>query len=202
MTRFYYPFFALLIFTIITSCGSDSPGATSDVDQVTDRPAGAFDDVAAAMDGEAGTQEARQLLLENYARISDPTTGRVDPAASQQYITLATRLADDADGDTLAALPLYKAAEVYQALGDYQGAAGVFERIHDDYPEFSKSGEALFMLAFTYDENLRDYDRARELYERFLEENPDHTFADDTEMLLKNLGKTDEEMLQSLGADN
>ena len=202
MTRFYFLLLTSLPLVFVTSCGGDSTNSTPDTAQVTEQPAGAFDDVAAAMDSDAGTQEARDLLLDNYARISDSTTGRVDPAASRQYISLAQRLADDADGDTLAALPLYKAAEVYQALGDYQGAAGIFERIHDDYPEFSKSGEALFMLAFTYDENLQDYDRAKELYGQFLEENPNHTFADDTEMLLKNLGKSDEEMLKSLGADN
>lgn len=158
----------------------------------------AFADVASAMEDDADLPTVRRMLLEAYPRVSNEQTNNIEVQASEEYLMLANQLADEADGDTLAALPLYKAAEIYQALGDFKGAAMVFERIYNDYPTFSKAGEALFMLGFTYDENLRDTMRARKAYQKFLAEYPNNTFADDTEMLLNNLGKSDEEMLRML----
>lgn len=189
----------LLAGLIFTACKSDgSPGEGESQDDNLESRAGAFDDVATAVEGGASTAEVRKLLLENYRKVSDPTTGHIDPRAGQQYIKLAESLAEESPEDTLAALPLYKAAEVYQALNDYPGAAQVFERIYREYPTFSKAGEALFMLGFTYDENLKDYEKARVTYEKFLSEYPSNTFADDTQLLLQNLGKTDAEMLEML----
>ena len=158
----------------------------------------AFADVASAMDEGADVATTRRLLLDAYPRVANELNNGIEVQASEEYILLSNRLADGAKGDTLAALPLYKAAEVYQALGDFKGAALVFERIYTEFPTFSKAGEALFMLGFTYDENLRDTARAREAYEKFLMEYPENTFADDTQMLLENLGKSDEEMLRML----
>ena len=196
-TKFYLPIIVFLAFGA-AGCGDD----TKDTGEREAAPVAAFtiyDDVHQAFEAGVDVREGRKLLIDNYARVSDPATNRVDPAASREYIDLANRLAEENAGDTLAALPLYKAAEIHQALGDYNSAADIFGRIYGDYPSFSKSGEALFMQAFTYDENLEDYPKAKSLYEEFLAKYPDNTFADDTEMLLKNLGKSDEEMLRSLG---
>ncbi|MEL7161156.1 MAG: tetratricopeptide repeat protein, partial [Bacteroidota bacterium] len=77
-----------------------------------------------------------------------------------------------------------------------------YERVHKDFPNFSKAGESLFMLAFTYDEDLDDIDKARATYERFIAEYPNHGFADDAQMLIGNLGKTDEEVLRELESRN
>ena len=184
---------------ILTACGSgteesDTPAQS---EQLADAPL-PFDDIAAALDAQRPAGEIAGMLLRDYAKVSNDRTGMVDPAAGSQYIELADRLATEAKGDTVAALPLYKAAEVHQALGNFRGAIDIFERVYREYPNFSKAGEALFMLGFTYDENLREYDKAREAYTTFLEKYPNNTFADDTEMLLSNLGKSDEEMLKSL----
>ena len=178
------------------ACGDKTPQET--IADHSEPTFVAFADVATAMEEGADLATTRRLLLDAYPRVSNQQTNSIEVQASEEYLLLANQLADKADGDTLAALPLYKAAEVYQALGDFKGAALVFERIYNDYPSFSKAGEALFMLGFTYDENLRDTARARRTYEKFLAEYPTNTFADDTQMLLSNLGKSDEEMLQML----
>lgn len=179
------------------ACGGDSSPQET-IAENSEPTFVAFADVASAMEEGADVATSRRLLLEAYPRVSNKRTNAIEVQASEEYLLLANQLADQADGDTLAAMPLYKAAEIYQALGDFKGAALVFERIYTDYPSFSKAGEALFMLGFTYDENLRDTARARQTYEKFLAEYPNNTFADDTQMLLNNLGKSDEEMLRML----
>jgi TolA-binding protein len=98
----------------------------------------------------------------------------------------------------MAALPLYRAAEVVRAMNNAVRAASFYEMTHKNYPSFSKAGEALFMLGFTYDEDLNNEAKAKETYELFLQQYPDHPFADDTQILINNLGKTDEEILREL----
>ena len=57
-------------------------------------------------------------------------------------------------------------------------------------------------MAFTLDNDLQRHEEAKELYESFLEKYPDDDFADDTQFLLQNLGKTDEEIIQSFEGQN
>ncbi|OAV45488.1 tol-pal system YbgF family protein [Lewinella sp. 4G2] len=190
---------ATFLSLFLCTCGSapDEESTTGDGENVMAQP-GAFDAAAKALENDAPATEVRDLLIDNYAMVSDAKTGRIDQRNSQQFVDLADRFAKKVAGDTIAALPLYKSAEVYQALNDFPAAAAVFERIHKDYPSFSKSGEALFMLAFTYDENLKEFDKARAAYEQFIAQYPENTFADDAAMLIKNLGKSDEEILRAL----
>jgi TolA-binding protein len=111
---------------------------------------------------------------------------------------MATQLADKYPNDTLAAMPLYRAAEVVRALNDPKQTAAIYQKVYNSYPTFSKAPEALFMLGFTFDEDLGDLEKARSTYNDFLFKFPNHSFADDTQMLLENLGNTDEEILKEL----
>lgn len=157
-----------------------------------------FADAQAALAEGKPAGEVAGLLMANFASVSDATTGSLNMAASKEYVKAANELSDKYPTDTLAALPLYKSAEVVRAMNDSQQAAKTYQRVYDRYPTFSKAGEALFMLAFTYDEDLKDLDKAKATYEAFLKAFPTHDFADDTEMLLKNLGKSDAEILREL----
>jgi TolA-binding protein len=157
-----------------------------------------FADAQAALAEGKSAAEVATLLMANFKSVSDATTGSLDTVASKDYVKMANELSDKFPADTMAALPLYKSAEVVRAMSDSRRAAETYQRVYDRYPTFSKSGEALFMLGFTYDEDLKDLDKAKATYERFLQAYPTHSFADDTEILLKNLGKSDAEILREL----
>lgn len=187
---------------LLPACADDAVGTDDKNGVDTQVTAGAFDEIEARLNGEVTTVEARQLLLDNFILVIDEATGMVDREAGLQYARLARELAAKAPNDTLVALPLYKSADVHKALNDYRSAAMIFERVHRDYPTFSKAGEALFMLGFTYDENLKDFDKAREVYTKFLTEFPDNVFARDTKVLLENLGKSDAEVLERMQQPN
>ncbi len=142
----------------------------------------------------------RAALMEQFSDLANEETSLINEEAAEAYLSAANQMADDFPNDTLAALPLYRAAEVAKAIGQPEAALQCYQKVRAQYPDFHKAAEALFMLAFTYDEDLNDLQRAQQTYETFIATYPDHGFADDAEMLLSHLGKTDEEILRELEA--
>ncbi|MEL6357812.1 MAG: tetratricopeptide repeat protein [Bacteroidota bacterium] len=145
-------------------------------------------------------EERRDSLDKLFQQLADANTGRLNEEAAKTYLSAAQILAKDYPTDTSAALPYYKAAEVARALGQSKTALEIYQQVIEQYPGFHKVPEARFMLAFTYDEDLNDLTSAKAAYEQFIQLHPEHTFADDAEMLLRNLGKSDEEILRELEA--
>ena len=193
---------SLLLVLLLTACGNggnQSENTDNAAPATTEQPVdGAFAPANDALQSGKSAAEIGGLLMQRFAAVSDPNTGILNEKESRDFVKVATALAEKFPDDTLAAMPLYRAGEVVRALNDPQRAAQIYEQVHNNYPSYSKAPEALFMLAFTYDEDLKQYDKARETYEKFLELYPDNIFAESTPMLLENLGKSQEEMLEML----
>lgn len=194
-----FPLPLLFSTLLLTACGGNDAAQTA-TDQGASPEASAYQEAESALAEGKDAETVGGLLLGNFEAVSDPATGSLNVGASQDYVRLAQALADKYPADTAAALPLYRAAEVVRAMNKPALAAEIYQTVYERYPTFSKSPESLFMLAFTYDEDLKNYEAARETYNNFLGKYPNHSFADDTEMLLRNLGKTSEEMLRELDA--
>lgn len=189
--------FALTLSFLLTACGgneADSSGST----EVPSAPPSVYADAQQALESGEPAAKVAGLLIDNFSKVSDQQTGIPIPQNSRDFVEVAVALSDRYPTDTIAAAPLYRAAEVARSTNEAQRAATIYRTLYDRYPTFSNAPEALFMLAFTYDENLRDYDRARAVYEEFLEKHPDHFFAKDAPLMIKNLGKTSEELLKEL----
>lgn len=144
--------------------------------------------------------DLRAELMANFEKLADSQTGLLDKDASTDFVSAANSFADLYPTDTLAALPLYRSAEISRSIGKPKDAIETYKKILTLYPTFYKAAEAQFMLAFSYDEDLKDIDRARAAYTEFISEHPQHTFTDDAQMLLSNLGKSEEEILRELEA--
>lgn len=184
----------LFLCSIFTSCGGNPPSG----DQASEVLTGPFTPAAEALaDGES-VAKVGSMLMQAFPSVSDPNTGIIDIAAGKQFAEVTEQLVNKYPGDTLAALPYYRSAEVVRAMNDPKAAAEIYKRVNQEFPNYSKAGEALFMLAFTYDEDLNDLEKAKAAYEKFINTYPDNGFADDAEMLLQNLGKSDEEILKEL----
>lgn len=91
---------------------------------------------------------------------------------------------------------LFKAADISMNLFESGKSIDLYNRILNEYPDFEKAPQCLFLKAFVYENNMNDIEKARKYYEEFLEKYPDDDFADDAEMSLKNLGKTPEELIK------
>lgn len=130
--------------------------------------------------------------------ITDPETQRLIPTIARQYIALANVYAKAKPDAPESPEKLYKAAEIARSIGAFQEALNIYATIESYFPQYEKAPKALFMQAFTYAEDLKDEEQARALYERFLEKYPEDDFVDDAQILLDNLGKSDEEIFQQL----
>jgi tetratricopeptide (TPR) repeat protein len=91
---------------------------------------------------------------------------------------------------------LHRAAETARTLRDIPKAITLYDWIIDQYPNHPRGATALFLKAFTFDNDLKDYENARKYYDEFLAKHPNNEFAESAKFLLDNLGKSDEELRQ------
>ncbi|MFK7978760.1 MAG: tol-pal system YbgF family protein [Saprospiraceae bacterium] len=129
----------------------------------------------------------------------DETTHKVDFQAANDYIRMCELFALLKPQDGLSPDYLHKAGETARAIRAFPQAVDIYDRIYTQYPTYEKAAQALFLKAFTYDNDLGDKATAKVLYEEFLKKFPNDDFADDTQFLLSNLGKDDEEIIKSFG---
>ncbi len=131
-------------------------------------------------------------------RIVNFKTGQLDARIAKDYIETCEISALLMPASADAAKMLYKAGEVSRAISANDKALEYYEQVYTNYPNDKYASEALFMHAFTLDNDLKRYDEAKVLYETFLKKYPKDDFTDDAQFLLKNLGKSEEEIFQSL----
>ena len=121
---------------------------------------------------------------------------QLDADKANDYINTCQVYALIQPDDTKSPVYLFKAAETARAMRNFDKAIELYDNIYDNYPDYEKHAQTLFLKAFTLDNDLKRHDEAKGLYELFLKKYPDNDFADDTQFLLANLGKSDEEIIQ------
>lgn len=100
--------------------------------------------------------------------------------------------------DTLTSDFLFKAGKLATTIGNQEKAIECFQWIYSVLPDSKEAPSAKFTHAFTLDNQMGKKEEAKVLYEEFLQQYPDHHFADDTQFQLNNLGKGDAEILEEL----
>ena len=142
---------------------------------------------------------ASEILQENFSQLTDQSTGLLDRGRSLEFLNAVRINAMTNPTDNSTAEWVFKSAEVAQSIGDFNTALALYQQILAQFPEGARAPDATFMIAFTYDENFQDFETAKTYYELFLENYPEDDFADDAQMMLQLLGKSDAEVLESLG---
>lgn len=93
---------------------------------------------------------------------------------------------------------LHRAAETARTLRDIPKAITIYDWIIERYPNHPRGATSLFLKAFTYDNDLKDFENARIYYEDFLKKYPNNEFAESAQFLLENLGKSEAELREIL----
>ena len=118
---------------------------------------------------------AKQLLANDTTSLYQHLDNLGSSMYNEETHRLETRIAGDfiESCDVFARLKpedpkspdyLHKAGETSRATRSFTRAIGIYDRIHANYPNFAKAPQALFLKAFTYDNDLKNYDKARALY--------------------------------------
>lgn len=154
---------AIVSSLLLTSCGS-GPGAEEPLDK---------DHLSELIQGLQRTLDEQKDQERTDSATARTLAGRVEEYA-QRF-----------PKDTLAPKFLFQAATSSRGIGDFEKAVELWGRISVEYENYRKAPEALFLQAFTLDENLKDTARARQQYETFLERYPKHPLANDARVLLE-----------------
>lgn len=112
------------------------------------------------------------------------------------YVNFSNTYPDDA----LAPEYLFKGAQRAIVIQQPNEAVELLQQLIDKYPKSGNYENALFLLAYTCENNLNDMDRAKTGYEAFIKKFPKGELADDARFALENLGKSAEEVLKNLPA--
>lgn len=113
-----------------------------------------------------------------------------------EMIKLYKQFADSFPNEKSAPGYLFQAANVSIGVAQYAQAISFLERIQSHFPEYEKSAEALFLMAFIYDNHLNQKGRASEVYEQVIEKYPQHKFAAEAKEVIKTLSMSDEELIK------
>ena len=133
-------------------------------------------------------EEKEMLIIKTSVKDKDATAQLL----YNHYIDYAEVYQDD----ELAPDMLFKAAELANALGNYEDAVAIFERIEKHYKTYLRVPEAVFLQGFVYDNYLRQKGVAKERYERFIERYPNHQLVEQARLSIQYLGMSDEEIIE------
>jgi outer membrane protein assembly factor BamD (BamD/ComL family) len=108
------------------------------------------------------------------------------------YLDFATKFPKDPE----AAEYIFKAANLDMNLNMGQKAIVNLDKFLSLYGDHAHAPEALFYKAYIYDNQLNDDAKAGEIYREFIKKYPTHAFAADAEASIRNLGKSNEELIR------
>lgn len=135
-------------------------------------------------------------LTELSEQLYNDSLKRVDYQVANTLITLGEIQALVLPTDPQSPEMLYKVGQIAGSIRASERAIALNEWLYTRYPDHPRAGRALFLMAFTYDDELKDYDKARELYEEFLRQYPNDDFAQSARFQLDNLGKSANEIIE------
>jgi tetratricopeptide (TPR) repeat protein len=99
--------------------------------------------------------------------------------------------------DTSSAQLLFKAGDLSRGIGEYGKAIKYWGDMREFFPTYRLTPDAMFLQAFTYEENLRDKDNAKRYYEMFLSKFPKHPFAEVAKQALQVIDIPTEQLIEN-----
>ncbi len=136
-------------------------------------------------------------ITELEAGLSPEGSAKIDLAVAGKLIRKYETYVKKYPKGNNAANYLYKAGEVARSTNNARKAVELLERVYSEYRKYDKAPQALFLAGFIYENDLRDLDKAKEIYESFMKEYPQHELAKSVEFSLANLGKPADEIIKS-----
>lgn len=120
-----------------------------------------------------------------------------DKTKAAELVTSYQEFVDAFPDDEKTPEYMFKQAEILRTLQRFDEAIGVWEKIYTKYPKYAKAPQSYFLVAFTYENELKNLGKAKKFYETFLEKYPSHEFAKDAKFSLDNLGVSPEDIIKS-----
>lgn len=137
-----------------------------------------------------------------YEGTIDFATTKVDIPTGETLVKMYVGFATDYPTDSLAPMYLMKAADVAMNIKRGDIAIKYLDRLIKDYPNYDKLPDCYFMRGYVYETVLTDVNKAKEAYELFLMQYPNHPLAADIRIIIQNLSLSDEEIIKMIMEKN
>lgn len=125
-------------------------------------------------------------------------SGNRDTLNENKLLDLYSRHNTLFPNDTMNVKFLFASADIFKSRNEFFRAVGCYFKVYQSFPNSSQRPMSLFMQGFLYENELRDFAKAKEKYELFLSQFPSHPLKKDIEFSLKHLGKTPEQILEEI----
>ncbi len=93
---------------------------------------------------------------------------------------------------------LFKGAQRAIVLEQANEAVELLGEMIQKYPKAAQVEDALFLMGYTYENNIQDLNKAKSIYEEFIKKYPKSELAEDAQYALDNLGKSPEDIIKSI----
>lgn len=100
---------------------------------------------------------------------------------------------------------LFDRANKFQEESNFEGAIGAYTEIVQRFPTSDKAPQCQFMVGYLYANQLKNIEKAKEAYQGFIRNWPEHELVKDAQWELDHLGKDVneiEELNRILGKDS
>ena len=91
---------------------------------------------------------------------------------------------------------LVELANKENSKGNSEKAIEYYERLLREFPDSEHAQMALFMIGYVQSNELRDYNKAKIVYQEFLEKYPNSELAVSVKFELDNMGKSPEDLIK------
>jgi tetratricopeptide (TPR) repeat protein len=115
-------------------------------------------------------------------------SAKIDTAKAQLLIDAYISYVDTYKSDTVSPFYLFKAADISMNMLKHQQALQLLDRVLKDYNNFPKLADCLFLKAFIYENQLRDFEKEKSTYHEFLQKYPEHELAASAKAAIDNMG--------------
>ncbi len=184
--------FIQILFVALFFSGCASDGAKSaDGSGSASASSGTVD--KSALEKEISTVENSLYNVDNFS---------FDPVKAKGVVIAYDRFAENFPDDPKTPDYLFKSGEIHRSLKQYKQAINAYSIIHGKYKSFEKAPHALFLMGFSYENDLKDMGNAKKSYSEFLSKYPNHELAKDVKFSLDNLGRSPEDIIKEFEEKN
>ncbi len=152
----------------------------------------------------SGKEKLSESIAVNEKKLFADSTNVFNPAIADEILKSYKEYVEKYPDDTLAAMYLFKAADLSTGTGKFKEAIDLYAQFLKKYPDHRKAAASLFLQGFIYDTNLHDVENAKMFYSEFLQKYPNHQLAASAKASLEqlNMGLTDEQLIRMFEAKN
>lgn len=138
----------------------------------------------------------RDEITAKEAELYKDKTEAINKEKAIEMIRMYAEYANKYATDTLAPEYLFRAAEISENANQPNNAITYLTRIEENYKDYKNYPICIFKKAYIYENHLKNQEKARQYYEKFIADYPDHELVEAANSSLMFLGMSDEDLIK------